>query len=120
MDYLQDIFQELHGPGKFRFIIQPMIAILLGIRDGRRDARGLNPPFFLNLIHDPERRSEIGKSVLKAVIKPLILAWLMDIIFQLVILHHWNPSQAMLVGLVLVVLPYMLTRGISNRLISIR
>jgi hypothetical protein len=120
MEYIEDIIQELHGPGRLRFIIQPVIALVLGIRDGKRDARDLRPAFFINLVMNHDQRSELWKDAFKTILKPLMLAWLMDTIFQFVILHHWNPSQAMIVGFVLVVIPYVLSRGLANRAISKR
>ena len=36
---------RLHGPGRLRFIFQPTVAVVLGARDGVKDARSGNPPF---------------------------------------------------------------------------
>jgi len=43
--FFQDILARLSGPGKLRFIIQPTVAILLGVRDGTKDASAGMPPF---------------------------------------------------------------------------
>jgi len=37
-DNLKRVFARLTGPLNFRFVLQPLLAILLGIRDGLHDA----------------------------------------------------------------------------------
>jgi len=37
--FFEDIPRRLTGPGRFRFVMQPVIATLLGIRSGLADAR---------------------------------------------------------------------------------
>ena len=41
MDYILEL---ITGPGTLRFVIQPVLAILLGIRDGRNDAKAGKTP----------------------------------------------------------------------------
>ncbi len=48
--FFQDMAARLSGPGRFRFILQPLVAILLGARDGRKDVRAGNPPISLEII----------------------------------------------------------------------
>jgi len=36
--FIEDMLARLSGPGRLRFIVQPAIALFLGIRDGARDA----------------------------------------------------------------------------------
>ena len=43
--FLDDMLARLHGPGRLRFIFQPTVAIVLGARDGMKDARAGNVPF---------------------------------------------------------------------------
>ena len=40
--FLEELFA---GPGRFRFIMQPVLAILLGVRGGLADARAGNPTY---------------------------------------------------------------------------
>src|SRR5216110_1591957 len=42
--FLEDIPRRLTGPGRFRFILQPLTAIVLGIRSGLADARVAGRP----------------------------------------------------------------------------
>lgn len=116
--YLEQIVEGLHGPGKFRFLIQPLVALLLGIRDGKGDARAGRPPYLLHLLTNPKLRPELWRSGLKTAWKPFALAWSMDTLFQVFILGHWNPFQALSVGTLLIAIPYAAARGISNRALS--
>ena len=45
--FLDDLPKRLTGPGRFRFILQPLVATLLGIRSGVADARAGRPPYLL-------------------------------------------------------------------------
>lgn len=37
--FAEDVVVRLHGPGRLRFILQPSLAVLVGVRDGTKDAR---------------------------------------------------------------------------------
>src|SRR5262245_46385520 len=57
--FLEDIPKRLTGPGRFRFILQPLLATILGIRSGRADARAGRPPYLKGLVTDREHRREM-------------------------------------------------------------
>jgi hypothetical protein len=114
-DYLNNIAREFHGPGSFRFFIQPIIALILGLRDGRKDALKGRTPFFETLIRDHEKRNDLWKEGLLRISKPLAISILMDMVLQIIILGHWVPFQAVIVGSLLIALPYLVARGSSNR-----
>jgi hypothetical protein len=46
------------GPGRLRFILQPVMAILLGTRDGVKDSRASSPPFPWGLVFHGGHRTE--------------------------------------------------------------
>ena len=48
--FFEDLPKRLTGPGSFRFIFQPIVAILLGMRDGLLDARAGRPPYLYSLL----------------------------------------------------------------------
>ena len=48
--FLEDIPRRLTGPGRFRFVLQPLIATLLGIRGGLVDARAGRPPYLSGVL----------------------------------------------------------------------
>ena len=48
----EGIIVRLAGPMSLRFVIQPLIALLLGLRDGMMDAKAGEPTFILGLLHE--------------------------------------------------------------------
>ena len=59
--FLEDLFARLDGPLHFRFIVQPLIAIILSIVDGVKDAKAGRPPYFWAFFSTPEYRKELVK-----------------------------------------------------------
>lgn len=113
--FFEDIPKRLAGPGRFRFVMQPAVAILLGIRGGLADARAGRPPYLLGLLFHGDRRRELLRSGLEAVANLLLLGILLDAIFQWVILGVSHPGAALVVGPVLIATPYALARALANR-----
>ncbi len=116
IDYLIEL---ISGPGTFRFVIQPVLAILLGVRDGRNDAKSGTPPFLQTLLFESGKRREALKGGLRAIALPLILAVALDSILQIYIFGVWRLQWALIVGVCLVGIPYILARGITNRIFSV-
>ncbi len=117
MDYIVEL---ISGPGTLRFVLQPLIAILLGIRDGRNDAKAGTPPYLYRLVVDSGNRGAAAKGGLRAIITPLIIAVVLDSILQIIIFDVWRLQWALVVGVCLVGIPYVLVRGISNRVLTPR
>lgn len=109
-----DLHAMLQGPGRLRFIIQPLVAILLGLRDGKVDLQMGNPPFLWALITSGDRK-QLGARAFKQIAVPLALAIAMDGIFQYVIFKAVSPLSALLVGALLIALPYSISRALTNR-----
>lgn len=115
-DFLNDIPKRLTGPGRFRFVLQPLMATILGIRSGRADARLGHPPYLYGLAFHRDRRGELFRSALASVANLLLIGILLDSIFQWVILGRSYPGAALIVGPVLIAAPYAVARGLSNRI----
>jgi len=115
-EYLE---KAISWPGAIRFIVQPIIAILLGIRDGLKDAKSGKLPFIYLLIYEPKKRLTTMKEGLKHIITALLIATVLDSIVQYSIYGLWRLQWAIVVGILLIALPYMTARGISNRIRSI-
>src|SRR5271169_5611213 len=96
--FLEELPQRFTGPGRFRFILQPMIAIVLGIRGGLADAKVGNPPYLFGLLFGAEHRGELLRSGVAAIRNVVALGIIMDIIFQLVLYRSVHPGAALLVG----------------------
>ena len=106
-----------HGPLHFRFVMQPLVAIMIAIRVGFRDAREGRPPcFFWTVFTDKTRRSELLRLAWKDVGKVFCVALLLDVIYELIVWHWVYPTQAILVAVVLAIIPYLLVRGPATRI----
>jgi hypothetical protein len=113
--FLADIPARLAGPGRFRFILQPTLAALLGGRDGVADARAGRPPYFLALFSGTGGRRQLLRSALSSIANLLLMGILLDAVFQWVIFGASHPGAAVLVGPVLIAAPYSLARALANR-----
>jgi hypothetical protein len=115
-EFFEDIPKRLTGPGRFRFIFQPVVAILLGIRDGRDDKQTGRPPYLYGLLFHRRRRRELLQSGFEAVVNLMLMGILLDSIAQWLILGASYPGAALVVGPVLITIPYALARALANRL----
>jgi hypothetical protein len=118
--FAEDMVARLHGPGRLRFIFQPAVAITLGVRDGRKDARADATPFLWDLLFHSANRQRLVRSAFASVRDLIAVAILLDVIAQFLILHMVNPFAAVLLGPVLIALPYASSRALTNRLTSRR
>jgi hypothetical protein len=118
--FLEDIPRRLSGPGRFRFILQPTIAIILGIRSGLADARAGRPPYLYGVLFDRNLRRELVRTGFETVVNLLLMGILLDAVFQWVLLGVSHPGAALVVGPVLIGGPYALARALSNRLARLR
>ena len=114
--FLEELPRRFTGPGRFRFILQPMIAILLGVRGGLADAKAGNPPYLLGLLFHAGRRRELLRSGAAAIRTLLAIGIILDVVFQLVLYHAVHPGAALLVGPILICFPYALSRALTTRL----
>lgn len=118
---LQDwIGQALTGPLHLRFVVQPVIALVLGVRDGVRDEREGAAPFVLELF---ARREGLGRRLriaLRQIALPLALAVVLDSVVQRSLRGAIDVSSALWVGALLIALPYTCARGLTNRAMHLR
>ncbi len=119
-EFFEDIPKRLAGPGRFRFVLQPVMAIILGVRSGLADARAGRPAYLYGVLFHPDLRGKLLSSGFEAVANLLLMGILLDSVFQWVILGASYPGAALVVGPVLIVLPYSLARALSNRLARAR
>ena len=103
---------------KMRLIIQPLIACVLAVRAGLRDARENKPPFLWALVFKTEHRGELLRHGWKDTGKVLIVCVVLDVIYQLIVLHMVYLGEAIGVGILLAVIPYVLLRALVGRLVG--
>lgn len=113
--FVEDIPKRLAGPGRFRFILQPLISIALGIRSGVSDAGAHRPPYLSGLLFHRDLRGELFKSSFTVLANILLMGVLVDSICQWLILGHSYLGAALVVGPVLIVAPYTIARSLTNR-----
>ncbi len=104
------------GPFQFRFILQPLMAVILGVRAGMKDARTHRSPYFQRLRDEPSERGALLRSGLKDVGRLFFIAVVLDCVYQVIEIRWIYPLQAVIVGFVLAVIPYAGVRGPANRL----
>lgn len=115
-----DITSGAHAPLSFRLILQPMVAAFFAIRAGMQDARADRPFFFWAVVSDPAHRRELVREGWQHVGKVFIAAVVVDTVYQIIV-HHWvYPSEAVMVAVILTVLPYLVMRGLINRILRRR
>jgi len=113
--FLEDLPRRLTGPGRLRFVIQPLVAILLGTRAGRADGRAARPPFILAVFAHAQQRRELLVEAGRALVNLVLVGILLDMVSQWLMLGVAHPGAALVVGPVLISLPYALARALSNR-----
>jgi hypothetical protein len=101
-----------------RLILQPLVATLLAIRSGLRDARHGRPVFFWTVVRDPAQRRSLLRQLWTDVGKLFLVAAALDVIYQIIVLHWFYPVQTLIVAIVLAIIPYLVVRGLTNRIVT--
>jgi hypothetical protein len=115
-----DLVGRISGPMSFRLILQPAVAVFLAIRAGVRDARQGRPAYFWTILTNSDRRGALLREGWSAVAKVFLIAVLLDVVYQLVVRRWVYPGEALLVAFLLACVPYLLMRGLVNRLVRSR
>jgi len=114
--FLDELPHRFTGHGRFRFILQPTIAIFLGIRGGLADAKAGKPPYLFRLLFHAGHRRELLRSGAAAISTLVAMGIIMDVVFQLVLYRAVHPVVALLVGPIFICVPYTLSRALTTRL----
>ena len=111
-----DLVARVHGPFSFRFLIQPLMALIYATRDGIVDARQGRPPYFWTIFTRPGERWELLREGRKAMARVIALAVVMDCVYQLLVFRRLHPLELVGVVLALAFVPYLIFRGPINRI----
>ena len=114
--FWDQLIAQPSGPLAFRFILQPVMATILATRDGLKDARTGRPPFARTVLSDPSQRAAYLREGLKRLSRVIAFALVMDVIYQVMVLHRFYLGEALVTVFVLAVLPYLLVRGPIDRI----
>jgi hypothetical protein len=113
----QDLLARPAGPFGLRFVLQPIVATALALRDGARDAHAGRAPQLWAIFTDSTQRAQLLKEDLASVAKVMTVALLLEGVYQFVVLRKFYPVEAVIVALTLAYLPYLLIRGPTARFV---
>ncbi len=113
-DFFAHLLARLTGPGRVRFILQPLMAIWLGVRSGRRDAQAGRPPFLWALLFHGQHRKDMWREAIACTRDLIAFAVLLDLLAQALIFHELRPGAALVIGPPLILVPYALSRALAN------
>jgi hypothetical protein len=113
--FLDELPQRLAGPGRLRFVLQPLIAVVLGFRAGLGDARAGRPAYLWGLISGATDRKALLRSALADIGNLLAMGVVLDAVAQLLIYRQVHPGAALVVGPILIGAPYALARALTCR-----
>lgn len=112
-----DIHERTRGFLSFRFALQPLMAVVLAVHDGMRDARAASAPFVQRLAGPPDARRAALRDGLHSTLRLVCLGVLMDLLYQYKVIGSFRPTETMAVVLWLCLLPYALSRGPVERVV---
>lgn len=111
-----DLLARVTGPMSLRLVLQPAMAIILGIRAGLHDAKEGRPAYFWTILTSSNNRENLLREGWTAVGKVFVAAVLIDIVYQFIVLGFVYPGEALLVAFILACVPYSLVRGFVDRM----
>ncbi len=117
---VSDLIGRLTGPLTLRLFLQPAVAAVFAVRDGLNDAREGRPPHLLRLVMGPpQAQRRRMRETWKAVGQVFILAVIIDCGYQLFVFRWIYPVESMVTATILAILPYVVLRGLVNRIARI-
>lgn len=120
MRFADNMVDRVSGPMKFRFALQPVMALIFATISGLHDAKAGKPPYFWALLTEPSHRRDMLRDGWKSVGKVFVLALLLDAIYQFIVARFVYPGEAIVVAFFLAIVPYLLVRGLVTRLARTR
>lgn len=116
MRMVNGVIERTTGPLHFRLVLQPLVAVILAVIAGLKDAKAGNPPYFWGLLSDADHRRQMLRNGWKSVGKVFVIAWVLDIAYQFIVTRALYPGGAVLVAIVLAIVPYLIVRGLVTRI----
>jgi hypothetical protein len=106
-----DLIERPDAPMRFRFILQPVMAAIVAIRDGLKDVRAGRTPYFWRALGVTRLREGLN-----ATARIILLGIIMDAIYQIIVLKRFYPGETVPVAVVLAFVPYLVIRGPAARI----
>ncbi len=114
--FWDQLIAQWSGPLSFRLILNPVMATILAVLDGLKDARAGRSPYLRTILFDPSQRAAYLREGLKRVSRVIVFSFVMDAIYQFMVLRRFYVGEALVTVFVLAVLPYALIRGTVHRI----
>jgi hypothetical protein len=111
-----DLVLRPGGSLALRFVLQPTMSTILAIRDGIKDARTGRTPYFWTMFTDHAQSRERLSEGVAATGKIILLAMLLDAIYQYIELGTFYPVEALVTAIILAFIPYFVIRGPVGRI----
>src|SRR5690606_7131541 len=104
-----EILARPEGPFAFRFVLQPLMSLVMATRDGIKDARTGKTPYLWHIAStSPHVRRVALRDGLGATSRILLFGVLIDAIYQYKALDGLvRPLEAFTIALILGFLPYL-------------
>jgi hypothetical protein len=115
---IENLGARVTGPMHLRLYMQPLMASIFAVVSGLRDAKAGRPAYFWAMFTQPEHRKEMLKDGWKSVGKVFIVAIVLDVVYQLIVARWVYPFEVILVAFILAIMPYLVLRGVVNRIAS--
>jgi hypothetical protein len=100
------------GPMSFRLYVQPTMAVICGVLAGLRDARTGMRPFVQALFAGKEGRAQILREGWKDTSRVVILALVLDCIYQVMLHAAIYLLELLITVTVLAIVPYVIVRSL--------
>jgi hypothetical protein len=121
MGFWQSIWNNLSGKGllggnfQIRLIAQPLLGALLGVRFGIRDVKQGRVPVLKRIVEGRGGRGKVVAEAARNAVIPLVIAMLLDAVLQHMNNGRVRPLAAVVDGILLVFLPFLIVRALTNR-----
>lgn len=122
--YFDDLIARTEGPLHLRFFIQPTVSLIFAVRAAFKDAKEGTVPYLWRFIVAKDKRLHVAKEGWKDVGKIFVVGIAFDIIYQLIMIFkvkstpYFYPLESITVAVCLAIVPYILFRGPTNRIVT--
>jgi len=113
--YWEMLLGRLHGPLAFRFVLRPLVVIIMACRAGVKDARQGSPAYGWAVLTNAADRRNLLRHGWSEIAKVFTVAVAIDMLYEIIVFGRIYPGQSLIVATLLAVLPYPFVRGLVNR-----
>ena len=116
-ELVTNLTERLNGPFSLRLFLQPSMALLFALRDGRADAKAGADPYLWRIFFQHGLRRQAIVSAWASLGKVMTIAFVLDCAFQFATARSIAVGEALIMAILLCAVPYTLMRGPATRLL---